>query len=291
LVPVVSLVVCKIIREDAYSVKTKIWLFTLFLPTIIIPLRFLITQVLLLISNSPVDPELQIISTTEFLAYGAVQLIIVFFAFLFTFKRLRLIGNGRDALTSKLLTSCEKNEEHNQIRDITANLVQLMNINSPEILVLNLESPIVFTVDERKKKPLIVVSNGLIELLDTEELEACLGHELAHILNRDSAVRKVSSFLRAVTFYNPLGYFVESKIYCEREFLADMVCSRFTKKPEALASALIKIAEKVEDSGGSLMKQEVLCLFKSYKFLLKKHPPLEERLKRLMHLIKIKELL
>ncbi|WXG41033.1 MAG: M48 family metalloprotease [Candidatus Freyarchaeum deiterrae] len=291
LMPVLSLVVCKVVKEDAYAVKTKIWLFTLLLPTIIIPLRFLVTQVFLLISDSPVDPGFQISSATEFLTYCALQLIIVCFAFIFTFKRLRLVGNRNEALTSKFLTSCEKSEEHDQIRDIAANLVQLMNVVAPEILVLNLERPIVFTVDERKKKPLIVVSTGLIELLDAEELEACLGHELAHIMNRDSSVRRVSSFLRAVTFYNPLGYFLESAIYCEREFLADRICARFTKKPEALASALIKIAENAEDSGGSLVKQKVLCLFKSYKFLLKKHPPLEERLKRLMRLVEIREFL
>jgi heat shock protein HtpX len=291
LVPVVSLVVCKIVRQDAYSVKTNIWLFTLLLPTIIIPLRFLVTQVFLLVSANPADPGFQISSATEFLTYCGIQLIIVCFAFIFTFKRLRLVGNRKDALASKFLASCEKSEEYNQISDIASNLAQLMNVDAPEILVLNLEDPIIFTVDERKKKPLIVVSSGLIELLDTEELEACLGHELAHIMNRDSSVRRASSFLRAVTFYNPVGYFIESAIYCDREFLADVICARVTKKPEALASALIKIAENVEDSGGSLVKQKVMCLFKSYKFLPKKHPPLEERLKRLMRLVETREFL
>nr|MDO8079749.1 M48 family metalloprotease [Candidatus Freyarchaeota archaeon] len=225
------------------------------------------------------------------MTYCVIQLIIACFAFLFTFKGIKLVGNHNSALASKLITPYNKSvEERNQLRNIATNLVRLMKVNMPEILVLKLENPIIFTVDASKKKPLIVASSGLIELLDTEELEACLGHELAHIMNKDSSVRKVSSFLRAIMFYNPLGYFIESTIYCEREFLADMICSRITKKPEALASALIKIAENTKDSGGLSVRQKVLCLFKSYKFLLKKHPPLEERLKRLMRLVETRVL-
>lgn len=147
-----------------------------------------------------------------------------------------------------------------------------------------------FTVDESKKNPLIVVSSGLLDLLDEEELEACLGHELAHIKNRDRFVRKTSSFLRAIMFYNPFAYFIESVIYREREFLADIIASRVTKKPEALASALIKIAENTKDPR-KLTKKAVMCFFKKYRFTIRKHPPLEERLKRLMRLIEIEEFL
>mgnify|MGYP005837691027 CR=1 FL=1 len=291
LMPAVSLVICKIVKEYEYSIKTKVWLFTLFLPIIYVPLRYFISQVYFYILDNPTNPILEKFSS-EFFTYCIIQLIIAVFAFLLTFKGIKRIGRHNGSLTSKLLTSCNENvEERNLLRNITTKLVQLMNIDMPEILVLKLENPILFTVDGGKKKALIVASIGLIELLDRQELEACLGHELAHIMNKDSSVRRISSFLRAAMFYNPLGYFIESTIYCEREFLADMMCSRITKKPEALASALIKIAENTKDSGSSLVTQKVLCFFKSYKFLLKKHPPLEERLKRLVRMAENKDLL
>lgn len=291
LVPVVSLVICKAVKEDAYSLKTKIWLLTLFIPLTYVPLRYVISQIYFFILDMPINPAIQETFTTEFFMYSIIQLLIACFAYLFIFKGIKYINKQKGIPTNKLLTLHDKNEEYTQLRNTTIKLVKLMNIDMPEILVLKLENPILFTVDEKKKKPLIVASTGLVKLLDKEELESCLGHELAHIRNKDSSIRKISSFLRAIMFYNPLGYFIESTIYCEREFLADRICSRITKKPEALASALIKIAENTKETSNLLIKQEVLCLFKSYKFLLKKHPPLEERLKRLMRLAENKELL
>lgn len=291
LMPVISLVICKAVKEDAYSLKTKIWLLTLFMPLTYIPLRYLISQIYFLILDMPINPAVQEIFTTEFFIYIIIQLFIACFAYLFIFKGIKNINEQKSTPTPKLLTLNDKNGEHNQLRNLTMNLVKEMNIDMPETLVLKLENPILFTIDEKKKKPLIIASTGLVKLLDNEELEACLGHELAHIMNKDSAIRKISSFLRAIMFYNPLGYFIESTIYCEREFLADRICARITKKPEALASALIKIVENTRETRNLLIKQKVLCLFKGYKFLLKKHPPLEERLKRLMRLAENKELL
>ncbi|MFB0560237.1 MAG: M48 family metallopeptidase [Candidatus Lokiarchaeia archaeon] len=290
--PLIALGVCKLVKEDAYSIKTKIWLFTLLLPIIFIPLRFLISQVYVLILDNPIPPIIQYNSTTDFLTYCAFQLVIVCFVFLFTFKGIKLVSNQKDAFQSKLHTTCNKNfKEHNRVRNIVAELAQSIKVNMPEIFVLSLESPIVFTIDESKKNPLIVVSSGLLDLLDADELEACLGHELAHIMNKDKFVRKISSFLRAIMFYNPFGYFIESVIYREREFLADMISSRITKKPEALASALIKIAENMKDAGRLSITKTVMCFFKDYKFLIRKHPPLDERLKRLMRLVEIREFL
>lgn len=290
--PLIALVVCKLVKEDAYSIKTKIWLFTLLLPIIFIPLRFLISQVYVLILDNPIPPIVQYNSTTGFLTYCALQLVIVCFVFLFIFKGVKLFSNQKYVFQSKLLPMCNKNfKEHNRVRAIAAELAQAMKVAMPEIFVLSLESPIVFTVDESKKNPLIVVSSGLLDLLDTDELEACLGHELAHIMNNDKFVRKISSFLRAIMFYNPLGYFIESVIYREREFLADMISAHITKKPEALASALIKIAENTKDAGRLSIRKTVMCFFKDYKFLIRKHPPLDERLKRLMRLVEIREFL
>jgi heat shock protein HtpX len=224
--------------------------------------------------------------STDLLIYCGFQLVVACFVFVFMFKGIKLFDNRTNLFQSQLVAAHDNNfRNHSQIKKITKELTQLMKIPVPELFIFKLEKPVVFTVDEGKKKPLIGISSGLLDILDEEELEACLGHELAHIVNRDSFVRKTSSFLRAVMFYNPIGYFIESAIYREREFLADMVSSRITRKPEALASALIKIAENTDDSGILLKNKMVMRLFKKYKFLLKKHPPLEERLKRLMRLI------
>ncbi|MBS7250185.1 MAG: M48 family metalloprotease [Candidatus Freyarchaeota archaeon] len=282
--PLISLIICKIVKQDAYSIKTKVWFFALLLPLLYFPIRTVIFQVYFFLYNYLFAPMIERLSA-DFLIYCGFQLVVACFVFVFMFKGIKLFGSRTHLFQSQLVTTHNNNFTNSQIKKITRKLAQLMKIPVPELFIFKLERPVVFTVDEGKKKPLIVISIGLLDLLDEEELEACLGHELAHIRNRDGFVRKTSSFLRAIMFYNPLGYFIESAIYREREFLADMVSSRITKKPEALASALIKIAENTDDSGILLKNKAVMRLFKKYKFLLKKHPPLEERLKRLMRLI------
>jgi len=283
--PLISLIICKIVKQDAYSIKTKVWFFALLLPLLFFPIRTVIFQVYLFLHNHLFAPMIERLST-DFLIYCGFQLVVACFVFVFMFKGIKLFDNRTNLFQSQLVATHDNTfRNHSQIKKITKELTQLMKIPVPELFIFKLERPVVFTVDEGKKKPLIGISSGLLDILDEEELEACLGHELAHIVNRDSFVRKTSSFLRAVMFYNPIGYFIESAIYREREFLADMVSSRITRKPEALASALIKIAENTDDSGILLKNKMVMRLFKKYKFLLKKHPPLEERLKRLMRLI------
>ncbi len=283
--PLISLIICKIVKQDAYSIKTKVWFFALLLPLLFFPIRAVIFQVYFFLHNYSFAPMIEKLSV-DFLIYCGFQLVVACFVFVFMFKGIKLFGSRTHLFKSQLVATHNNNfTSHSQIKKITKKLAQLMKIPVPELFIFKLGRPIVFTVDDRRKKPLIVISSGLLDLLDEEELEACLGHESAHILNRDGFVRKASSFLRAVMFYNPLGYFIESAIYREREFLADMVSSRITKKPEALASALIKIAENTDDSGILIKNKAVMHLFKKYKSLLKKHPPLEERLKRLMRLI------
>lgn len=53
----------------------------------------------------------------------------------------------------------------------------------------------------------IVVSRGLLDRLDADELEAVLAHELVHLKNRDAVVMTVASFLPALVAddYEPLG--------------------------------------------------------------------------------------
>jgi len=290
--PFVSLVICKLLREDAYHIKTRIWLFTLVLPIVFVPLRFLVSQIYWFVLNNPVNPRQRSITTTNFLTYCVVQLIIMIFAFILTVRGIKRVEYHTYFLPPKLLISHNEGvEEYGQLRVIASRLVTLMRVTPPEIFVFKLENPVVFTVDEGKKKPLIVVSTGLLELLDDDELAACLGHELPHIINRDSLVRKAASFLRAVMFYNPFGYLIELEIYREREFLADILCSRVTKKPEALASALIKIAENTTNPDPLPERRNVLCLFRNYRFWFRKHPPLEERLRRLIRLAESREFL
>ncbi len=88
---------------------------------------------------------------------------------------------------------------------------------------------------------LVVISRGLEENLDKDEMETVLTHETAHLRNRDTQLNTLITVYRRVLFFDPLIRVLEGVIHREREFACDEVSARTTRKPMALASALIKI--------------------------------------------------
>ena len=90
-------------------------------------------------------------------------------------------------------------------------------------------------------RDVIVISRGLEESLDKDEMETVLMHELAHLKNRDTQLNTLITVYRRVLFFDPLIRVLEGVIHREREFACDDASARATRKPLALASALLKI--------------------------------------------------
>ncbi|GAB4259587.1 M56 family metallopeptidase [Thermincola ferriacetica] len=91
------------------------------------------------------------------------------------------------------------------------------------------------------KKPVIVLSQGLIDNLDEDELEAVLAHELAHIIRSDSILNWITVFLRDVMFFTPVMYWLFRDLSQEKEHATDDITIALSGKPLALAGALIKV--------------------------------------------------
>ena len=97
------------------------------------------------------------------------------------------------------------------------------------------------------RRPTIVVSRGLLACLEEEELEAVLGHEIAHLRQRDHFLNWCALLVRSVLFYLPpwsVGWRVWSEV---RERRADRLAASYTGKPLALAAVLIKVWRAAPD--------------------------------------------
>jgi len=80
--------------------------------------------------------------------------------------------------------------EHQTPSDLEARIHRLAaqaDIPTPSVAVVECPEPSCLTVG-RQRSPTIVVTTGLLERLEAEELEAALAHEIAHIVNRDLPV-------------------------------------------------------------------------------------------------------
>src|SRR5207247_8195970 len=90
----------------------------------------------------------------------------------------------------------------------------------------------------------IIVSRGLLSILEKDELDSVIAHELMHLKHHDAEFKVFSRVLSRILFFDPFSKFFDPAVHREREYLADEMGGRSTGKPAALASALLKIASR-----------------------------------------------
>lgn len=87
----------------------------------------------------------------------------------------------------------------------------------------------------------LVISSSMLDLLDDDELQAIIGHEIAHLSKPVSRMNRVLLLLRWLQFYNPLALLIFRRITIDSEKLCDDIALRLSGKRLSLSSGLLKI--------------------------------------------------
>ncbi|MCA0981805.1 MULTISPECIES: zinc metalloprotease HtpX [Exiguobacterium] len=214
-------------------------------------------------------------------------------------------------------------EEHRFLWHTVENMAMVARVPMPRIFIINDSSPNAFATGLKPEKAAVAVTTGLLERLSREEVEGVIAHEIAHIKNYDVRLSTVTLALVSVIaimsdigsrmlFFrsisggrrdqnqNPIfliiglvllvlapliAMLINMAISRNREFLADASGAELTRNPDALASALEKIAnvetpvEQASSASAPLyfsdpLKKKVSGLFST-------HPDPVERISRL----------
>lgn len=165
-----------------------------------------------------------------------------------------------------------KREEAPDLFQMVDDLANRAGIPVPRVCVSELQIPNAFAFGRGIRDGRVCVTRGIMRLLDREELKAVLGHELAHIKNRDVLTITVLSVIPLIMyrlawhflFFGSdrrddrsggatvligiaamIFYFVTNLLvlYASRlrEYFADKGSVEMGNRPEALASALYKL--------------------------------------------------
>jgi len=167
---------------------------------------------------------------------------------------------------------------------IFESLAKRMGISAAEIRFSRQSMPISFAV--HIDRPIVVMSQKLLTLLKKDEIEAVMAHELAHIKNQDTSLKALVTAYKTVLPFDPLIRMVEAAFHKEREMVADETAARVTRKPIALAMALIRIYEAFPKR--YVASQTGLSILGVGSNVGMRHPPIRERIN---HLIRLAETL
>src|SRR5690242_16132847 len=92
-------------------------------------------------------------------------------------------------------------DQYPRLHDVIERIIARNNLPKPKIAVINTRMPNAFATGKGKRSSVVAVTTGLLDLLDTEELEGVIAHELTHIRNRDVLILTLASIFSTVAAY------------------------------------------------------------------------------------------
>src|SRR2546422_6555480 len=148
----------------------------------------------------------------------------------------------------------------------------------PRVQVRIVESDDTLAMAVGGKNRNILLSSGLLKLLEKDEVDTVVAHELMHPKHHDPEVKVFSRVLSRILFFDPFSKFFDPAVHPERQYLADEMGGRSTGKPVALASALLKLADRRVPPKSAWG----LSIVGSGRGIFSRYPPIRERVQRLL---------
>ncbi len=168
-------------------------------------------------------------------------------------------------------------EEEPRLYRIVEKVAADAGLPMPEVGVSEIPMPNAFATGRNPQNAAVVATRGILNLLNDGELEGVIGHEMAHVKNRDILIMSVASFMVSVMtfaarmfFYGTIfgggrdrennalmlavavlsvilvpiaGMMLQLAVSRNREYLADETGARITGRPRELANALRKLED------------------------------------------------
>jgi len=208
-------------------------------------------------------------------------------------------------------------EQLPRVYSVVERITQKIGLPMPKIYVIPTESPNAFATGRNPGHASVAVTHGILGLLDDEELEGVLAHELGHVNNRDILISSIAATIAgAITYVARFGFFfggmgdrndrrggagsllmlilapiaavlIQLAVSRSREYQADETGAPFTGNPYALASALAKLdaysrrvpMAATPSTAHLFIIQPLLGM--NFGSLFSTHPPVAKRIERL----------
>ncbi len=213
-------------------------------------------------------------------------------------------------------------EEDKMVKNSVEGLCLASGLPVPRVYIIDDSAPNAFATGRNPDNAVVCVTTGLLEKLDSYELEAVLAHELAHIKNYDILLSTVVTIMVGIIalladwfvrlgfrsrgrrnnastiigilglvliLFSPLiAQLMRFALSRNREYLADAMSVEFTRNPDALVRALTKLTEDrepLEAANKATANMYIVSPFKEkISGLFSTHPPIEARVEAIKNI-------
>lgn len=213
--------------------------------------------------------------------------------------------------------------ESPMLHRVVERLAMKAGLPKPKVYYVPSPAPNAFATGRDPKHAAVAVTDGILRLLNEDELEGVLGHELSHVKNRDTLISAIAATIAGAIVMlanmakwalifggwgsrsddrdsNPFGVLalailaplaatiVQLAISRSREYLADASAARIVGTPMGLVSALRKLegaSRRVPLNANPATAHMFIVnplSGKSFLTLFSTHPPIEDRIERLL---------
>mgnify|MGYP001176962071 CR=1 FL=1 len=206
-----------------------------------------------------------------------------------------------------------------QLYEVVSEICRGNNLPLPKVYILPQAAPNAFATGRNPEHAAVAATEGILQILNREELLGVMAHEMAHVNNRDILISSIAATIAgaiswvshmalwfgggdeedsnplaliAMVLFAPLAaMLVQMAVSRSREYAADQTGARFARNPLALASALRKLEAAARQIPMNNANEATAHMFivnplkgVGLQSLFSTHPPVDERVRRLEEL-------
>jgi len=221
-----------------------------------------------------------------------------------------------DKIVLRMYKASEVKDTNHPLFKIIKEVIEIAKLPMPKVYIIPDQNANAFATGRNPKHAAVAATEGILKILNHDELKGVMAHEIAHIKNRDILISSVAgtiagviSFVGSMAMWSaflgrdrgnmaqmlmlaivtPLvATIIQLAISRSREYLADATGAKLVKNGEGLASALEKLHQSARVNPMRIGNKATAHMFITNPFsgkgmaaLLSTHPNFKERTKRL----------